>query len=61
MLFDEGEWLLTASGIPYSRTVASVITPSVPSDPINRFVKLYPAADFLQETRKSAMIIQNNF
>ena len=35
----------TASGIGCSRTVTSVITPSVPSAPTNRRVRSYPADD----------------
>jgi hypothetical protein len=36
----------TASGMGCSRSVTSVMTPSVPSDPTNNRVKSYPAADF---------------
>lgn len=39
---------LTASGIPNNFSVVLVINPSVPSDPTNKFVKLYPAAVFLK-------------
>jgi len=38
----------TASGTAWSLKVACVIMPSVPSDPTNRLVKLYPATDLLQ-------------
>ena len=45
----DGKWQIAAetdSGIGCSFMVAPVIMPSVPSDPINRSVKLYPADDF---------------
>ena len=42
---------LTASGMPYNRSVASVINPRVPSDPTNKFVMLYPAAVLLQSKK----------
>ena len=35
-----------ASGRPYSRSVTSVMTPSVPSEPTNSRVKSYPDDDF---------------
>ena len=37
----------TASGIGCNFMVAFVIIPNVPSDPMNKSVKLYPADDFL--------------
>jgi hypothetical protein len=36
----------TASGKPCSRSVTSVITPSVPSEPTKSRVRSYPDADF---------------
>ena len=45
-----GKWQIaaeTASGIGCSFMVALVIMPKVPSDPMNKSVKLYPADDFL--------------
>lgn len=41
--------IITDSGIPYSLRVTFVIIPKVPSEPTNRFVKLYPADVFLQK------------
>ena len=49
----------TASGCPKRRTVTSVMTPSVPSDPTKRRVRSYPADDLrarppVRMTRPSA-------
>lgn len=40
--------VLTASGMPNSFNEALVIIPNVPSDPTNKFVRLYPAEVFLE-------------
>ena len=37
-----------ASGMPNRRKAISTITPSVPSEPTNRWVRSYPAEDFLR-------------
>lgn len=42
---------LTACGDAFNRSVNSVIIPSVPSDPTNSSVKLYPAEVFLSMER----------
>lgn len=52
--------IITDSGIPYSLRVTFVIIPKVPSEPTNRFVKLYPADVFLQkEINQKQWIIIN--
>jgi hypothetical protein len=38
---------LVSCGITVNLSVISVTKPSVPSEPIKRFVRLYPAEDFL--------------
>ena len=38
---------LVSWGMVASLSVASVTSPKVPSEPTKRFVRLYPAADFL--------------
>ena len=49
----------TASGIPYSFMVVWVIRPSVPSEPTNKLVRLYPATVFLK-THASMRIVNEN-
>jgi hypothetical protein len=39
-----------AGGRAFRQTVAAVIIPSVPSEPMNSSVKLYPALDFLHKS-----------
>lgn len=43
---------LVSCGITASLRVISVTNPSVPSEPTNRFVRLYPAEDFLSQHRQ---------
>lgn len=45
---------LVSSGITANFSVISVTIPKVPSEPTNRFVKLYPAADLLIRVSTSA-------
>ena len=54
-----GKWQIaaeTASGIGCSFMVALVIMPKVPSDPMNKSVKLYPADDFLGPISKKSHV-----
>ncbi len=41
---------LVSCGTTANLKVISVTMPKVPSDPTNRFVRLYPADDFLNES-----------